>query len=106
MNNGPITHNGIHPITHMRPKVEKHGEIGHAQEKKPAEAEVKRQGATRHSSPEKDGKDVAKQVADANAKSGESKSQGTTSASHDKKKTMAEIMYPQRKGLRGMVLEE
>lgn len=104
----PITHNGIHPITRMRPQVEKRGEAGSSKDVKPKTEDVKRMGATTHHSPEdsKPNDKLSKQVAQANAKSGESKSHGTTSASDGKKKSMAEIMYPQRKGLRGMVLEQ
>lgn len=76
-NGGPITHNGIHPITHQRPTIASEGKKGHEKAAPPKEGEKAAAGAKETGA------------------SGEHKPVGK------QEKSMAEIMYPKKLGLRG-----
>jgi hypothetical protein len=104
---GPITVNGVHPITHRKPMVQKHGAPVHAAPaKKPSQELIKEQGAVTDNKLG-DGKHIhegkhVEKMAAANAKAGESKTSGSTA---EEQKTAAQIMYPKKIGLRGKVMD-
>lgn len=103
---GPITVNGVHPITHRKPTVQVKGTaVSHASTlKKPSEELIREQGAVTDKKlgdgKKEPPKDVSGKVSMLNKASGESKSIGSVEG---EKRTAAQIMYPKKLGLRGMV---
>lgn len=80
-NTGPITHNGIHPITGKAVTVVKEGVAGSAKAATPKASQIAGEGAKHQDA------------------------SGTRLKEGKQEKSMAQVMYPQKLGIRGVVAE-
>lgn len=104
MSEGPITKNGVHPITHQGAKVHKMGHHGAETHAQPKESEKAKAGAKEHGAEGKHphaGRDYNADMGK-RAQAAESTTSGSTK---EERKSPADLFYPatSRPGLKGKI---